>query len=160
MGNFRQGGRGGFDRGNRSGGSRFGGGSNRFGGRDRGSRRGSAEMFDATCNECGKRCQVPFRPTGSKPVFCNDCFKKKEGSNSKSNDRQPQSAGSSEQFSKINAKLDKIIQVLENLEIYTDEEEYDEDEEEDEDEEDLEDDEDIEDEEEEDDSKPKSDIDY
>lgn len=33
-------------------------------------------MHDAICSECGRDCQVPFRPTGDKPVFCNDCFKK------------------------------------------------------------------------------------
>ena len=25
------------------------------------------------CN-CGKKCQVPFRPDGAKPVYCKDCF--------------------------------------------------------------------------------------
>ena len=63
------------------GGKRFGGkpsfGGNRggFGGRDGGDR----EMFDTTCADCGKPCQVPFRPNGEKPVFCNDCFASKRG---------------------------------------------------------------------------------
>ncbi len=34
-------------------------------------------MHKATCSECGKQCEVPFRPDGSKPIFCNDCFNKK-----------------------------------------------------------------------------------
>jgi CxxC-x17-CxxC domain-containing protein len=33
-------------------------------------------LFDATCSQCGNRCQVPFRPNGSKPVLCRDCFRK------------------------------------------------------------------------------------
>lgn len=37
------------------------------------------ELHGATCNKCGKACQVPFRPTGVRPVFCRDCFKKDEG---------------------------------------------------------------------------------
>ena len=36
--------------------------------------RGSREMFSATCSSCGKEAKVPFQPTGSKPVYCNDCF--------------------------------------------------------------------------------------
>lgn len=36
-----------------------------------------AQLFKATCAECGKTCDVPFRPTGDKPVYCNDCFSKK-----------------------------------------------------------------------------------
>ncbi len=127
MGNFRQGNsRGGFDRGSRSGGSRFGGrsGGSRFGGRDRDSERFERrplEMHDATCSKCGKRCQVPFRPTGSKPVFCSDCFRQNEssGSNfvSRNKDKAFISEGSSEQFNKINTKLDKILKVLQDLEI-------------------------------------------
>ncbi len=33
------------------------------------------EMFSATCSSCGREAQVPFRPNGSKPVYCSDCFK-------------------------------------------------------------------------------------
>jgi len=36
--------------------------------------RGPREMFDATCSNCGKQTQVPFRPTQGKPVYCNECF--------------------------------------------------------------------------------------
>ncbi len=32
------------------------------------------EMFSATCSECRSKCEVPFRPSGDKPVFCNNCF--------------------------------------------------------------------------------------
>jgi len=45
--------------------------------RAQGGRRGSSgprEMFDAVCASCGKTCQVPFQPTGEKPVYCSDCF--------------------------------------------------------------------------------------
>ncbi len=112
MGNFRPSGRDGFDRGSRSGGSRFGGRGG-FGRSDR----GPAQMHDATCSKCGKACQVPFKPTGSKPVLCSDCFRN-DGGNSRSFDNSSSgSSGSSEQFKQINAKLDKIIQVLDQLEI-------------------------------------------
>lgn len=55
------------------------GGQKKFGGRDRDrGDRGSKQLFDATCGDCGKQCQVPFRPTGKHPVFCSDCFRNKD----------------------------------------------------------------------------------
>ncbi|HET7686472.1 MAG TPA: zinc-ribbon domain containing protein [Candidatus Limnocylindria bacterium] len=52
------------------GGSSYGAGGG-YGGGDRGPR----EMHDAVCARCGKDTQVPFRPTGSRPVYCSDCFR-------------------------------------------------------------------------------------
>ena len=37
--------------------------------------RAPREMFDATCARCGKETQVPFRPSGARPVYCSDCFR-------------------------------------------------------------------------------------
>jgi CxxC-x17-CxxC domain-containing protein len=37
--------------------------------------RGPREMHDATCARCGSETQVPFRPTGARPVYCSDCFR-------------------------------------------------------------------------------------
>lgn len=31
-------------------------------------------MHKATCAECGKHCRVPFKPNGSRPIYCSDCF--------------------------------------------------------------------------------------
>ncbi len=31
-------------------------------------------MFSAICTDCGIRCEVPFRPTGNKPIYCSGCF--------------------------------------------------------------------------------------
>jgi len=60
---------------NRDGGRREGGSS-----RDGGFRRdfGPREMHNATCSECGQECQVPFKPTEGKPVFCKECYAKKK----------------------------------------------------------------------------------
>ncbi len=82
MNNFNDGGfkRGSRDSGGRSkfGGNKFGGnkrdGGNFGGGRDRGGR--ASEMFTATCSACHKDCEVPFRPSGDKPVYCSACFGK------------------------------------------------------------------------------------
>jgi CxxC-x17-CxxC domain-containing protein len=76
----RGGGSGGYKggQGHNSGGFR---GGNRFGdskpwerGNDRGGSGG--QMFHATCAECGKDCEVPFKPNGSRPIYCSWCFKK------------------------------------------------------------------------------------
>ncbi|MCE3235170.1 MAG: CxxC-x17-CxxC domain protein [Vampirovibrio sp.] len=32
------------------------------------------QMYDTVCSGCGVQTQVPFQPTGSKPVYCRDCF--------------------------------------------------------------------------------------
>ena len=47
---------------------------NRGQGRDRGFRRERPQMHETICSDCGKKCEVPFRPTTEKPVYCNDCF--------------------------------------------------------------------------------------
>ena len=41
------------------------------------------DMHKATCAQCGKICEVPFRPTGSKPVLCKDCFRNTGGSDNR-----------------------------------------------------------------------------
>lgn len=119
--------RGGFG-GRRSfnGGRSFGG--NRDGGRGRsfGGDRERPEMHDVVCDKCGKNCQVPFRPTGDKPVLCSDCFRQGDGGNSRGrfsprgSDKPSQTGISQEQFSQLNAKLDKILVLLENLELVDD----------------------------------------
>ncbi len=58
-----------FNRDNRRGGGRsFGGGS-----------RGPREMFKAICDDCGKKCEIPFKPRDGRPVFCSDCFEEQGG---------------------------------------------------------------------------------
>ena len=58
-------------RGDGGGGYSSGGYSGGGGGYERAPR----EMFSATCSNCGREAQVPFRPTNGKPVYCSDCFK-------------------------------------------------------------------------------------
>lgn len=121
--------------GNRGGGNRYGGrddrGGSRFGGgRDGGSR----PMHHATCANCGKDCEVPFRPTGDKPVYCSECFEERGGNenNRRSNDRdfaprrfddrrggndsRPQRGPDNQkQFDEINSKLEAIIDILSSM---------------------------------------------
>jgi CxxC-x17-CxxC domain-containing protein len=34
------------------------------------------EMFKATCSDCGGVAELPFNPSGDRPVYCRDCFGK------------------------------------------------------------------------------------
>lgn len=59
--------------------SKGGGGGFRGGG----SFRGPVTMHPAVCDNCRKDCEVPFRPTSGKPIFCSSCFESKGGSDSR-----------------------------------------------------------------------------
>ncbi|MFH0854973.1 MAG: CxxC-x17-CxxC domain-containing protein [Candidatus Omnitrophota bacterium] len=32
----------------------------------------------AICAECNTECEVPFRPTGDRPVYCKECFSRRQ----------------------------------------------------------------------------------
>jgi CxxC-x17-CxxC domain-containing protein len=78
---------------------------------------GDRQMFKAVCSACGKDCEVPFKPSGNKPVYCSDCFEKTNersgprrfNDRSDRNDRPQQN---NEQLNVINNKLDKILALL------------------------------------------------
>ena len=109
MGNFNRDSRGGgrsFDR------PRFGGG------RDF-SPRSDRPLFKTVCSNCGKDCEVPFRPTNGKPVYCSDCFEKMGNTRSDSGrsdfgrPERPVFDQSRAQLDAINVKLERIIRMLE-----------------------------------------------
>ena len=104
-----------FDRGNNRGGFNSGRGRDRGFSRDNGGfnrdRPQRREMFDVQCTKCGKDARVPFKPTGNKPVLCSDCFSKDGG------DRRSNGGSGSVDLTEINAKLDKIIRILGELEL-------------------------------------------
>ena len=67
---------------------RFDDRAERFGGKsDRYETKGNklTEKFAATCTSCGNKCEVPFRPDGTKPVLCRDCYVTKNASPTNSN---------------------------------------------------------------------------
>ena len=125
MGNFNRGG-GGFGGGNRGG---FGG--RRDGGRPNFRRedRGPVTMTKVTCDACKKPCEVPFKPTAGKPVYCNDCFRNQGAGQDRAPRRdfgdRPARPSFSEntggnndvkkQLESLNFKLDKLIASIENL---------------------------------------------
>lgn len=122
MGNYnrddRGGNRGGFQSRGRSsfssrGRSSFGGGRSFDRGNDR-------QMFKATCDNCGKECEVPFRPTSGKPVYCSDCFEKMGGRDARvERVERPEFRAATQAFDQrkdfeiLNVKLDRILKLLE-----------------------------------------------
>ena len=62
------------------------------------------QMTKVNCSSCGSDCEVPFKPTSDKPVYCDDCFAKKGKSGS---DKL-----SSRDIDAINEKLNKIMKAL------------------------------------------------
>jgi CxxC-x17-CxxC domain-containing protein len=55
------------------------GGEGSYGGGYSSAGRGQREMFSATCSSCGQEAQVPFQPSGDKPVYCSTCFQQRGG---------------------------------------------------------------------------------
>ena len=42
---------------------------------------GDSQLFSAVCSECTNKCEVPFRPSPDKPVYCSACFGMKKSAN-------------------------------------------------------------------------------
>ena len=92
-----------------------------FRGGNGGSREKSFEKFDAICSKCGKPCQVPFRPSGTRPVYCKECF---DGPHPVSRDnfsarpQEPRGGGKTitdleRQIAAMNVKIDTMLRILE-----------------------------------------------
>ena len=59
-------------------------------------------MFQATCSECGNKCEVPFRPTSGKPVLCSTCFgQQKDKQQGRSGGRDFGRSGDRQMFSAV-----------------------------------------------------------
>ncbi len=128
-----------FQRGGSRGGGFRGGNGGGFRGGSRGGDRGPVTMHKAVCDECHNNCEVPFRPSGDKPIYCNDCFSGKRGNDDRGprrdfsdrgpkkefNDRPAPSfskapvASSNDdtkkQLSEMNSKLDRLLTAIEKM---------------------------------------------
>lgn len=131
MGNFQRGG----DRGGFKGGKSFGAKKPWDRGESRGGDRGEVRMHKTVCSDCGKTCDVPFKPSGDKPVFCNECFSgKRDGGRDDGRERNfnsrpaprsdykqapaykaPVSDDSKRMLSEIAAKLDRLFIAVERM---------------------------------------------
>lgn len=91
------------------------------------------ELYKATCAECNKACEVPFRPMDGKPVYCKECFGKKRSNagvdtfpkrdfNARGPEKpQFQKSGNGDvmvrQLETVNTKLDQLIRAVEALAV-------------------------------------------
>ena len=71
-------------------------------------------IYRAVCDECGNDCDVPFRPSGDKPVYCDNCFKG-PGRDNKGRSKDRDGEDLQKQIDLINTKLDKILQTMESF---------------------------------------------
>ncbi len=37
------------------------------------------QLYSVKCASCGKQTEVPFKPSGDRPVYCRDCYMQKKG---------------------------------------------------------------------------------
>ncbi len=77
----------------------------------------SKSLFSAVCDECGKNCEVPFKPSSDKPIYCSKCFenvdpKRREPRSEKTFDMAPLQ----EELKAMNSKLDDLIALLQPVE--------------------------------------------
>ena len=99
------------------------------------------ELFSAICAKCGESCEVPFKPSGDRPVYCRNCFGGKDSGprndlgrrdNPRSFDRRgplrdfspraPHSAAGEKRFDELRGqidsvhnKLDIVVKMIEKL---------------------------------------------
>lgn len=64
------------------------------------------KMYSAVCDQCGDDCELPFKPSSDKPVFCSKCFEDVEKSRPKKWEEYKAD------FAKLEEKLDMIIKFL------------------------------------------------
>lgn len=38
------------------------------------------QLYNVKCSNCGRDTQVPFKPSGDRPVYCRDCYMEKKNS--------------------------------------------------------------------------------
>ena len=95
-------------------------------------------MYQAICDQCGKPCEVPFRPVEGRPVFCTTCFgTKRDGGDNRGGDRSSQRGFSDsktitrtdfggfvgrengdevrKQLELLNGKMDRLVKAMEMM---------------------------------------------
>jgi len=65
-------------------------------------------MHQAVCDSCGRNCEVPFKPTSGKPIYCDNCFKNKDGKKDRGGDNEQVN----KQLEILNNKIDSIFKLL------------------------------------------------
>jgi len=74
---------------------------------------GIKEGWEAICSQCGKRIIVPFRPSPTRPIYCEDCFREIKRAQKTKNVLSSDSTRFSK--SKAEPKEEKIKDIIENI---------------------------------------------
>ena len=37
------------------------------------------QLYSVKCSSCGKQTEVPFKPSGDRPVYCRECYMQNKG---------------------------------------------------------------------------------
>lgn len=83
--------------------------------------RSQKELYAAECNNCRKRCEVPFRPNGRKPVYCSDCFSQtSRPSYSEPREQPSHSQAMERQLDELKRKIDVMNETLTGLTLAVD----------------------------------------
>ncbi len=86
-------------------------------GRDSFRSRDDRQMYSVVCDQCGKECEVPFKPSSNKPVLCNECFGEKNGRREQNSNKECncECENIKADMEELNKKLDRIISILEPI---------------------------------------------
>ena len=92
--------------------------------------RDQVTMHQAVCDKCGQDCEVPFRPSGDKPVYCKSCFdsmrpdddraprrdsNRNQGSFARKPERARDNRNTERQFETMIAKIDQLVVSINRL---------------------------------------------
>lgn len=67
-------------------------------------------MYAATCDNCGKKCEVPFMPSEGRKTYCKECF---DGGAAGERGNENKNADVYKgQFEALNTKIDTILNLL------------------------------------------------
>lgn len=101
-------------------------GRSKFGGKPVRDSSRPVELHQATCSQCQKVCEVPFRPNGKKPVLCRDCFGASKPQGFERTERHtprferkesyaPRPDAVTAQLAELNAKIDALTRMVKAL---------------------------------------------
>jgi len=82
----------------------------------------SHKLYPAVCDNCGNNCEVPFKPTSDKPIYCSQCFGDKRSSNRRHTSGKPVQHSHlqtnpdvknlEKKLTQLEEKVDKILSLL------------------------------------------------
>ena len=66
------------------------------------------QMYAVVCFECGKDTEIPFKPSGDRPVYCQECFAKRKGLAPKVSASKPQAFSIAQPSSPLPAEVKPV----------------------------------------------------